>query len=56
MTGDCHVRFCKRLGVKLPRPTNLGAATLRGGSSGGPSLVAVARRDQASGVNASRVA
>jgi group II intron reverse transcriptase/maturase len=23
MTGDCHVRFCKRLGVKLPRPTQL---------------------------------
>ena len=21
MTGDCHVRFCERLGVKLPRPT-----------------------------------
>ena len=24
MTGDCHVRFCERLGAKLPRPTNLG--------------------------------
>ena len=23
MTGDCHVRFYQRLGVKLPRPTNL---------------------------------
>jgi hypothetical protein len=23
MTGDCHVRFCERLGVKLPRPTDL---------------------------------
>jgi hypothetical protein len=21
MTGDCHVRFCERLGVKFPRPT-----------------------------------
>ena len=23
MTGDCHVRFCERLGAKLPRPTDL---------------------------------
>jgi len=23
MTGDCHVRFCEGLGVKLPRPTRL---------------------------------
>jgi hypothetical protein len=22
MTGDCHVRFCKGLGVKLPWSTN----------------------------------
>jgi hypothetical protein len=22
MTGDCHVRFCERLGAKLPRPTD----------------------------------
>jgi hypothetical protein len=22
MTGDCHVRFCERLGVQLPRPTD----------------------------------
>ena len=22
MTGDCHVRFCERLGVKLPRATH----------------------------------
>ena len=21
MTGDCHVRFCERLGVKFPLPT-----------------------------------
>jgi hypothetical protein len=21
MSGDVHVRFCKRLGVKFPRPT-----------------------------------
>jgi hypothetical protein len=27
MTGDCHVRFRERLGVKFPRPTRL--ATLR---------------------------
>ncbi len=23
MTGDCHVRFCERLGVKFPLPTRL---------------------------------
>ena len=23
MTGDCHVRFCERLGAKLPWPTDL---------------------------------
>lgn len=23
MTGDCHVRFCERLGVKFPRSTRL---------------------------------
>ena len=23
MTGDCQVRFCERLGVKLPRSTRL---------------------------------
>ena len=23
MTGDCHVRFCESLGVKLPRSTRL---------------------------------
>jgi len=23
MTGDCHVRFCKGLGARLLRPTNL---------------------------------
>jgi hypothetical protein len=22
MTGDCHVRFCERLGVQFPRPTH----------------------------------
>ncbi len=22
MTGDCHVRFCERLGAKLPWPTD----------------------------------
>jgi len=21
MTRECHVRFCKRLGVRFPRPT-----------------------------------
>jgi len=29
MTGDCHVRFYQRLGVKLPRPTNLRTGVLR---------------------------
>ena len=30
MTGDCHVRFCEGLGVKLPRATrpSAGAADL----------------------------
>jgi len=23
MTRECHVRFCERLGVKFPRPTEL---------------------------------
>ena len=23
MSGDVHVRFCERLGVKIPRPTRL---------------------------------
>jgi len=23
MTRECHVRFCERLEVKLPRPTHL---------------------------------
>ena len=23
MMGDCQVRFCERLGVKIPRPTRL---------------------------------
>lgn len=27
MTGDCHVRFCEQLGVKLPRLTRLSDTT-----------------------------
>ena len=23
MTRECHVRFCERLGVRLPKPTRL---------------------------------
>ena len=29
MTGDCHVRFCERLGAKLPRPTDPELRVLR---------------------------
>ena len=27
MSGDVHVRFCERLGVKIPRPTRLACST-----------------------------
>ncbi len=29
MTGDCHVRFCERLGVKLPLPTRLADVNIK---------------------------
>jgi hypothetical protein len=34
MTGDCHVRFYQRLGVKLPRPTNLTRRSIESNGSG----------------------
>src|ERR1700722_1829720 len=40
MTGDCHVRFCERLGAKLPRPTDLWPVTCRRGQPAGRSPIA----------------
>jgi len=52
MTGDCHVRFCERLGAKLPRPTNLwpllSSEGTRGLSKENPSPVGAASSRAAS--------
>ena len=49
MTGDCHVRFRERLGVKFPRPTRL--STRRGGvlTAGADGLDAAVVSDRKSG-------